>query len=105
MLGVLPLEGDRGRLARAAAVATDGWDGTFSELVAPSTARAMSTPPSTAPGINCLDTPDPPRTQRYCLHFAVSRRRGLIRTLFYRLPCKYADRLKHSTQLMQPYAA
>ncbi len=54
---------------------------------------------------HCLDTPDPPRTERYCLHFTVSRRRGLIRTFFYSLPCKYADRLKHSTQLMQPYAA
>jgi hypothetical protein len=49
-----------GTRARAAAVASYGWDRTFSELVglyrrllseAPSAARATSTPPSTAPGI------------------------------------------------------
>jgi hypothetical protein len=49
-----------GARARAAAVASYGWDRTFTELVglyrrlvseAPSAARAVSSPPSPAPGI------------------------------------------------------
>lgn len=59
MLGVLPLEGDRGRLARAAAVASDGWDRTFSELVAPSTGAGDEHAPDHCARDHCRDTPDP----------------------------------------------